>query len=117
MLHLGAAAAGYPCSSPGTCPPATLPLLQRAQRAHPLLPCPRPPDPDELFHPGGPAHSLTAILAAVPPWQPAVRFMNFEGMAEAGDLTNRYEQVSVPGGERDGKRTVGLVGAKPDPET
>jgi len=44
---------------------------------------------------GGPAFSLTAVLARQPPHVPSVRFMNFEGQPEAGDLTNRYEQVGV----------------------
>ncbi|KAL4457894.1 hypothetical protein ABPG75_012759 [Micractinium tetrahymenae] len=52
-------------------------------------------DPDELFHPGGPAFSLTAELAAVPAHVPAVRFMNFEGQPEAADVTNRIEQVTL----------------------
>lgn len=34
-----------------------------------------------------------AVLARQPPHLPAVRFMNFEGQPEAGDLTNRFEQV------------------------
>ena len=43
---------------------------------------------------GGPAFSLPAVLARQPPHVPAVRFMNFEGQPEAGDLTNRIEQAS-----------------------
>ena len=43
---------------------------------------------------GGPAFSLTATLARQPPHVPAVRFMNFEGQPEAGDITNRIEQAS-----------------------
>ena len=42
---------------------------------------------------GGPAFSLPAVLARQPPHVPALRFMNFEGQPEAGDLTNRIEQV------------------------
>ncbi|PRW56345.1 glycosyltransferase-like protein [Chlorella sorokiniana] len=52
-------------------------------------------DPDELLHPGGPAFSLPAVLARQPPHVPALRFMNYEGQPEAGDLTNRIEQVTL----------------------
>ncbi len=46
---------------------------------------------------GGPAFSLPAVLARQPPHVPALRFMNFEGQPEAGDLTNRIEQVRAWG--------------------
>ena len=52
-------------------------------------------DPDELFLPGGGAASLSAELGRQPAHVPAVRFMNFEGQPEAGDLVNRYEQVTL----------------------
>lgn len=35
------------------------------------------------------------MLARQPAHVPSVRFMNFEGQPEAGDLTNRYEQVTL----------------------
>lgn len=67
--------------------------LQRAREAgmHWLLHI----DADELFHPGGGAFSITEVLGRVPPHCPSMRFMNFEGQPEAGDLTNRYEQVTL----------------------
>jgi hypothetical protein len=52
-------------------------------------------DPDELLLPGGPALSATAALAAAPAHVPALRFMNFEATAEAGPISNRFEQVSL----------------------
>lgn len=52
-------------------------------------------DPDELFLPGGPVLSLTAVLARVPKTIPAIRFMNFEGQPEIVDSVNRYEQVTL----------------------
>ncbi len=66
--------------------------LQRAKAAglHWLLHL----DPDELLYPSGaPAFSLPGVLGRVNGSVPAVRFMNFEGQPEAGDLVNRYEQV------------------------
>lgn len=61
------------------------------------------------YRAGGPAFSLTAELAAVPPHVPAVRFMNFEGQPEAADLTNRIEQASRRGWGL--QQTVGLAGS------
>ena len=52
-------------------------------------------DPDELFYPGGPSTSIASTLARVPAHVASVRFMNHEGQAEAGDLVNRYEQISL----------------------
>ena len=52
-------------------------------------------DPDELFHPGGHAASITAELALQPVHVPAVRFLNFEGQPEASNIQNRYEQVTL----------------------
>lgn len=37
----------------------------------------------------------TATLARIPSNIASVRFMNHEGQAEAGDLVNRYEQISL----------------------
>ena len=36
-----------------------------------------------------------AVLRQQPDHVPAVRFLNFEGLPEAGDLTNRFDQVSL----------------------
>lgn len=52
-------------------------------------------DPDELFHPGGHAASITAELSLQPAHVPAVRFLNFEGQPEFGNMQNRYEQVTL----------------------
>jgi hypothetical protein len=54
-------------------------------------------DPDELLHVGHPSGSLAAQLAALPCHVAAVRILNFEGQPEAGDVANRYEQVSGAG--------------------
>ena len=95
------------------CPPPPLPcsygesealLRARAEGMHWLLHL----DPDELFYPGGPVLSLPAVLSRQPAHQPSVRFMNFEGQPEAGDLVNRYEQVCA----RRGKE-AGLPGQPP----
>lgn len=52
-------------------------------------------DPDEIFLPGGPLLSITDTLRRQPAHTPAVRFMNFEGQPECGDVVNRYEQVTL----------------------
>lgn len=39
--------------------------------------------------------SLAAVLAEQPSHVAAARFLNFEGQPEAGDLTNRFEQVTL----------------------
>ena len=52
-------------------------------------------DPDELFLPGGNEGSLAAELSRQPAHVPAVRFLNFEGQPEVGDISNRYEQVTL----------------------
>lgn len=57
----------------------------------------RSPSPAARAPAGGPAFSLPAVLARQPPHVPALRFMNFEGQPEAGDLTNRIEQVGALG--------------------
>lgn len=52
-------------------------------------------DADELLHPGNPSFNIAVELASQPPHVSALRFMNFEGQVEAGDLVNRYEQVTL----------------------
>lgn len=58
-------------------------------------------DPDEMLLPTGQASAdIAALLAAVPAHVPSLRFMNFEGLPEAADLDNRYEQVRAAHGLR-----------------
>ena len=52
-------------------------------------------DPDELFLPGGNEANIAAELARQPSHIPAVRFLNFEGQPEVGDVVNRFEQVTL----------------------
>eukprot|EP00210_Caulerpa_lentillifera_P008089 g7723.t1 len=52
-------------------------------------------DPDELFYPDSPDFSLVHEFAQQPNYVSSVRFMNFEGQPEFGDVTNRYEQVTL----------------------
>eukprot|EP00879_Flechtneria_rotunda_P005303 GHRR01005589.1.p1 GENE.GHRR01005589.1~~GHRR01005589.1.p1 ORF type:complete len:720 (+),score=275.87 GHRR01005589.1:145-2304(+) len=60
-------------------------------------------DPDELLHPGaahtsgdlGGAFSLLPELCGAPDTVPSIRFVNVEGVPEAADLHNRYEQVTL----------------------
>ncbi|KAL6776982.1 hypothetical protein ACKKBF_B19730 [Auxenochlorella protothecoides x Auxenochlorella symbiontica] len=52
-------------------------------------------DPDELVQPGDASGSLAEVLGRVPPHVASLRFMNFEGQSEAGDVVNRYEQVTL----------------------
>lgn len=52
-------------------------------------------DPDELFYPGDQGTSIPTILARQPSHVPAVRFMNYEAQPEAGDVVNRYEQITL----------------------
>lgn len=51
-------------------------------------------DVDELFLPSG-HDSIPAALNNVPPDVPAVRFMNFESQAEAGDITDPFLQINL----------------------
>jgi hypothetical protein len=55
-------------------------------------------DPDELFLPGGNEASIRTELSRQPPHVPAVRFLNYEGQPELGnvnDVVNRFEQVTL----------------------
>lgn len=53
-------------------------------------------DPDEMIHCAAqPSMDFAAELASQPPHVSSVRFMNLEAFPEAGDLTNRYEQVTL----------------------
>lgn len=51
-------------------------------------------DVDELFLPTG-HDSIPAVFNAIPSDVPAVRFMNFESQAEAGDITSPFLQSNL----------------------
>ncbi|GMH41555.1 hypothetical protein BSKO_09465 [Bryopsis sp. KO-2023] len=52
-------------------------------------------DPDEFFYPDNPSFSLITEFAKQPSYVSSVRFMNFEGQPEVGDIKNRFEQVTL----------------------
>eukprot|EP00878_Enallax_costatus_P008075 GHUV01008445.1.p1 GENE.GHUV01008445.1~~GHUV01008445.1.p1 ORF type:complete len:900 (+),score=338.15 GHUV01008445.1:421-3120(+) len=60
-------------------------------------------DPDELLHPGaapragsaGTAFSLLPEMCGAPSHVPSIRFVNVEGVPEAADIENRYEEVTL----------------------
>lgn len=52
-------------------------------------------DPDEFFYPNNPSFSLIAEFKTQPSYVSSLRFMNFEGQPEIGDVKNRYEQVTL----------------------
>lgn len=52
-------------------------------------------DPDEFFYPNNPSFSLISEFGTQPSHVSSLRFMNFEGQPEIGDVKNRYEQVTL----------------------
>ena len=58
-------------------------------------------DPDELLRPGGDAaFSLAPELCGAPAHVPSIRFINLEGVPEAGGIANPFEQVTLFRGHR-----------------
>eukprot|EP01023_Acetabularia_acetabulum_P011464 TRINITY_DN1527_c0_g3_i1.p1 TRINITY_DN1527_c0_g3~~TRINITY_DN1527_c0_g3_i1.p1 ORF type:complete len:678 (-),score=70.91 TRINITY_DN1527_c0_g3_i1:363-2396(-) len=52
-------------------------------------------DVDELIRPGHPNFSLEKVMKEFPEDVGIVNFVNFEGQPEAGDIRNRFEQVTL----------------------
>eukprot|EP01026_Neomeris_dumetosa_P028844 TRINITY_DN2336_c0_g1_i4.p1 TRINITY_DN2336_c0_g1~~TRINITY_DN2336_c0_g1_i4.p1 ORF type:complete len:616 (-),score=86.67 TRINITY_DN2336_c0_g1_i4:287-2134(-) len=53
-------------------------------------------DSDEFLRPGAPnGFSVASVLGQQPPHVSSLRFMNYEGQPEAGDIANKYEQVTL----------------------
>eukprot|EP01025_Chloroclados_australasicus_P011382 TRINITY_DN14920_c0_g1_i10.p1 TRINITY_DN14920_c0_g1~~TRINITY_DN14920_c0_g1_i10.p1 ORF type:complete len:542 (-),score=55.17 TRINITY_DN14920_c0_g1_i10:436-2061(-) len=52
-------------------------------------------DVDELIRPGHPNFSLDKTLTGLPEDIAIITFMNFEGQPEAGDIRNRFEQITL----------------------
>ena len=52
-------------------------------------------DPDELFLVGGSEANIPGYFAKLGPHVPAMRFMNFEGQAEAGDVESQFLQITL----------------------
>lgn len=52
-------------------------------------------DPDELFLVGGSEANIPGYFAKIGTHVPAMRFMNFEGQAEAGDIESQFLQITL----------------------
>eukprot|EP01023_Acetabularia_acetabulum_P027013 TRINITY_DN25552_c0_g1_i3.p1 TRINITY_DN25552_c0_g1~~TRINITY_DN25552_c0_g1_i3.p1 ORF type:complete len:728 (-),score=153.66 TRINITY_DN25552_c0_g1_i3:96-2009(-) len=53
-------------------------------------------DPDEFLRPGAPnGFSVASVLGQQPNHVSSLRFMNYEGQPESGDVVNKFEQVTL----------------------